>query len=262
MNYDVLAMKKDFQSKNSSVESQSGKQTIPRQTTGGVTPLSFAQQRMWFSQQLDPTSPVYNVFRTWRVLGALDIEVLKSALQTIVRRHNVLRAMIQVIDGAPQQVIVESLTIELPVVDLRGCSSEDLQTVCKESIQQEVRRPFDLTQGPLFVAKLWRLGDEDHVILLCAHHIIADGWSFGVLYKEIGALYEAITDGKSSPLPDLPFQYGDYAVEQRNSLEGARLENLLGYWKKQLAELPPRQLPTARSGASWATVRGERAGCA
>ena len=222
------------------------KQTIPRKTNGGTTPLSFGQQGMWFLQQLAPTSPFYNTYRTWRVRGALKVEALKKAVQTIVTRHSVLRTVIQIVDGKACQVTAATSAFELPVVDLRGGSFEAPETVCKERVQQEAKTPFDLSRGPLFRAKLWRLDDEDHVLLVSMHHIITDGWSFGVLYREISVLYQAFESGDSSPLPDLPLQYGDYALWQHDFLQGTRLENLLTYWRRQLADWTPLQLPTDR----------------
>jgi amino acid adenylation domain-containing protein/non-ribosomal peptide synthase protein (TIGR01720 family) len=235
-------------------------QTIPRQTNGGVTPLSFGQQRMWFFQQLDPVSPLYNTYRTWRVRGALNVEALQKAVQTIVARHSVLRAVIQVVDGKPCQVTDDTSAFELPVVDLRGSTFEAAEIVCKEEIQQAAKAPFDLSRGPLFRATLWRLDDEDYVLLVSMHHIITDGWSFGVLYREISVLYQAFESGDSSPLPDLLLQYGDYALWQHDFLQGTRLENLLTYWRGQLADLTPLQLPTERIRTALSSFKGERQG--
>ena len=234
------------------------KQTIPRQTIGGVTPLSFGQQRMWFLQQLDPMSPVYNQYQTWRVRGALNVEALKKAVQTIVTRHSVLRAVIQLVDGKACQMTDDTSSFELPVVDLRGCSSEAPEIVCQERIQQEAKTPFDLSRGPLFRPKLYRLGDEDYVLLESIHHIIYDGWSRGVLYREISALYQALESGDASPLPDLPLQYRDYALWQHDFLQGTRMENLLAYWRRQLADWTSLQLPTDRMRTSLPTFEGKR----
>jgi len=236
------------------------KQTIPRQTTGGVTPLSFGQQRMWFLQQLDPTSPVYNTYRTWRVRGALNVEALQKAFETIVARHEVLRAVIQVIDGKACQITNVEWTFPFPCLDLREYSSEAPEIVAKEITRQEAKTPFDLSQGPLFRATLLRLDDEDHVVLISMHHIITDGWSFGVLYREISVLYQAFEGGGSSPLPDLPLQYGDYALWQQDFIQGTRLEKLFTYWSRQLSHLTPLQLPTDRIRSSMPSFKGERQG--
>ena len=239
---------------------QLSKHTIRRQTNGGVTPLSFGQQRMWFLQQLAPMSPLYNTYRTWRVRGALNVEALKKAVQTIITRHSVLRAVIQVVDGNVCQVTDDTSSFELPVVDLRECFFEAPEIVCKERIQQEAKTPFDLSRGPLFRAKLWRLDDEDHVLLVNMHHIITDGWSFGVFYREISVLYQSFESGDASPLPDLPLQYGDYALWQHDFLQATRMENLLSYWRGQLADLTPQQLPTDRIRTSLSSFKGERQG--
>ena len=241
---------------------QLSKHTIPRQTNGGVTPLSFGQQRMWFLQQPAPMSPLYNTYRTWRVRGALNVEALKKAVQTIITRHSVLRTVIQVVDGNACQMTDDKFSFELPVVDLRGCSFEAPEIVCKERIQQEAKTPFDLSRGPLFRAKLWRLDDEDHVLLVNMHHIITDGWSFGVLYREISVLYQAFESEDASPLPDLPLQYGDYALWQHDFLQGIRMEKLLTYWRRQLADLTPLQLPTDRIRTTLSTFKGARQGFA
>ena len=165
------------------------KQTIPPQTNGGVIPLSFGQQRMWFIQKLTPMNPSYVQYQTWRIRGALSVEALKKAVHTIVIRHSALRAVFQVVDRKACQVTDESCAFEFPVVDLRGCADEDPEIVCIEGIRQEVKKPFDLSRGPLFRPKLYRLYDDDYVFLECIHHIIYDGWSRGVLYREISALY-------------------------------------------------------------------------
>jgi len=218
---------------------QPPKQTIRRQTKSGVTPLSFGQQRMWFLQQLDPECPVYNTYRIWRVRGALNVAALRNAFETIVTRHEVLRGIIRVIDGKACQVISDDWAFQFPCIDLRESTSEDPETAAREISRQEAKMPFDLSHGPLFRAKLLRLDDEDHVLLISVHHIITDGWSFGVLYRELGALYQTFVAGGSSPLPDLPIQYGDYAIWQHDFIRGNRQEEMLSYWKRQLSHLSP-----------------------
>jgi NRPS condensation-like uncharacterized protein len=195
------------------------------------------------------------MYQTWRVRGAFNVETLKKAVQTVVTRHSVLRAVIKVVDGNACQVTDDTSSLELPVVDLRECSSEAPEIVCKKRIQQEANTPFDLSRGPLFQAKIWRLDDEDHVLLVGMHHIITDGWSFGVLYRELSALYQAFERGDASPLPNLPLQYEDYALWQHNFLQGTRMENLLTCWRRQLADLTPFQLPADRIRTSLSTLR-------
>lgn len=228
----------------------------PRQAGRGTAPLSFGQQGLWFVQQLFPTSPVYNVYQTWRIRGALDCDVLERVLETIVHRHSALRSVIQVVDGVPCQVIVEPRSFELAFEDLRGRPSAELDKVCTKQAQEEVKLPFDLATGPLFRAKLWRLGEEDHVLLLNMHHAVTDGWSFGVIHREMGGLYEAIAEGKAVELPSLPLEYGDYAAGQRECLERGDLDELLGYWRKQLTNLSSLQFPTDRPASIRSTFRG------
>ena len=239
---------------------QPPKQTIRRQTKSGVTPLSFGQQRMWFLQQLDPECPVYNTYRIWRVRGALNVAALRKAFETIVERHEVLRGVIQVIDGKAYQVTNEDWTFQFPCIDLRESASEAPETAAREIARQEAKTPFDLSRGPLFRVTLLRLDDEDHVVLISMHHIITDGWSFGVLYREISTLYQAFEGGGSSPLPDLPLQYGDYALWQQDFIQRTRLEKLFTYWRRQLADWIPLQLPTDRIRTSLSTFKGERQG--
>ena len=235
-------------------------QSIPRKTNGSVIPLSYGQQRMWFLQKLAPLSPFYNQYQTWRLRGALNVEAFEKALQTIVARHRVLRTVIQVVDGKACQVTDDTFSFALPVVDLRGCSSETAEAVCQERIQQEIRTPFDLSRGPLFRPKLYQLDDEDFVFLECIHHIIYDGWSRGVLYREFSVLYQAFNNGEAPALPDLPLQYEDYALWQHDFLQGTQLENLLIYWKRRLADLTPLQLPTDRVRTALPTFKGGRQG--
>jgi amino acid adenylation domain-containing protein len=246
--------------KHSNRQPQSSDQGFGKPEVAGVTPLSYAQQRVWLSQQLDPKSPVYNVYQTWRIRGALDSDVLERTLQAIIHRHGALRTVVRVVDAAPCQVILEPRPYELAIEDLRGRSFEDLETVCTEIARDEVNRPFDLTMGPLIRAKLWRLGDEDYVFLLNMHHIVTDGWTFAVIHREMGVLYGAFAGGNALALPDLPLEYRDYAVEQREYLEADVLGDQLGYWKERLADLSPLRLPTDRPGNSWSTFKGGREG--
>jgi amino acid adenylation domain-containing protein len=215
---------------------------------------------MWFLQQLDPACPVYNTYRIWRVRGALNVADLRKAFETIVERHEVLRGVIQVIDGKAYQVTNEEGTFQFPCIDLRESASRDPETAAREISRQEAKAPFDLSRGPLFRAKLLQLDDEEHVLLISVHHIITDGWSFGVLYREISTLYQAFDGGDSSPLPDLPIQYGDYAIWQHDFIRGPHQEELLTYWKRQLSHLSPLQLPTDRIRSSMPTYKGEREG--
>jgi hypothetical protein len=211
------------------------------------TPLSFAQQRLWFLDRLEPGNPFYNMPQAIRLSGVLNTKALELALQAIVSRHESLRTIFSYVDGSPVQVISEGTLAELPVNDLTQLPAAERETEARRLASEEARRPFDLSRGPLLRASLLRLAEEDHILLLTMHHIVSDGWSSGILFREFGALYEAFTAGKPSPLPELTIQYADYAVWQRDWLQGAVLEKQLAYWGKQLGgDLPVLELPTDR----------------
>jgi amino acid adenylation domain-containing protein/FkbM family methyltransferase len=236
------------------------KQSIPRRTNNNSVPLSFAQQRLWFLNQLEPNNAVYNVYRAWRLSGRLNIEALQRAVDTILARHEVLRATFRLVEEQPIQVTAAALNISLEIIDLQSFSSEEREAQSEQLAVQEARLPFDLERGPLFRVKLFRLAGEEHILLLTLHHIITDGWSLGILYREIAELYEAFNAGKPSPLAQLPIQYSDYSLWQREQLQGDILEEeQLTYWKRQLADLPVSGLPTDRARPSVQSQRGARA---
>ncbi|HEY5029379.1 MAG TPA: amino acid adenylation domain-containing protein, partial [Candidatus Angelobacter sp.] len=210
-------------------------------------PASFAQQRLWFIDQLTPGRATYNLPGALRVRGKLDVEILERTLEEVTRRHETLRTRFVSIHGEPQQVIEDHVKVQLPVVDLTPISGEEKREA--EAIrmaQEEARQPFNLKQAPLMRGKLLRLGELHHVLLFTMHHIISDAWSMGVLIEEVSVLYDAFSGGRSSPLPELPIQYADYTVWQREWLEGGVLEQQLAYWKQQLAGVSMLQLPTDR----------------
>ncbi|MET0395519.1 MAG: condensation domain-containing protein, partial [Longimicrobiaceae bacterium] len=218
---------------------------IPRRTLSGPLPLSFAQQRLWVVDRLEPGSPAYNMPYALRLVGALDLAALRAGLDTLVRRHETLRTTFAQHDGVPVQVVHPPAPVALPLVDLRG--APDATGRAERLAAQEARRPFDLERGPLLRSILLRLGDEDHVLLFTLHHIVSDGWSRGVLVREISALYGALSRGEEPGLPELPVQYADYAVWQRRWLSGATLEAQIGYWKEKLGGAPPLlEIPTDR----------------
>ena len=194
----------------------------------GPLPLSFAQERLWFIDRLEPGSAVYNIPMAWRLGGALDRAALERALGEIVRRHEALRTVFAEVDGSPVQVIAPFGGFALPVEDLSASSEADREAAVRQRAGEEARRPFDLAAGPLFRAALLRLGGEDHVLLLSMHHVVSDGWSMGVLFRELSALYAAYREGGESPLPELAVQYADYAVWQREQLAGEALDRQLG----------------------------------
>ena len=157
----------------------------------GRLPLSFAQERLWFIDRLEPGSAVYNIPVAWRLRGALDVNALELALGEVVRRHESLRTVFAEVDGSPVQVIAPFGGFVLPVEDLSALGEADREAALGERAREEAARPFDLSAGPLFRARLLRLGAEDHVLLLSVHHIVSDGWSLGVLYRELSSLYAA-----------------------------------------------------------------------
>jgi amino acid adenylation domain-containing protein len=222
-------------------------------------PLSFAQQRLWFLDQLDPGSTMYNMYGAFRLTGRLDIPALERSLNEIVRRHEALRTTFRSIEGSPQQVVVARLNLTLPVIDLSGHSESDRENEARRLAAEAAGRPFDFVRGPLVRATLLRLRQEEHIFLLNIHHIVYDGWSMSVLARELAALYEAFSDGQPSPLPELPIQYADYAVWQHQWLQDEALERQLAYWKRQLTGAPAAlNLPTDRRRPTVQTFRGSK----
>ncbi|HEX8273712.1 MAG TPA: amino acid adenylation domain-containing protein [Longimicrobiaceae bacterium] len=223
----------------------------------GPLPLSFAQERLWFLDRLQPGSAFYNVYSALRLGGALDVWALETALGEIVRRHEALRSVFRATDAGPVQVIAPFDGFALPVEDLAGLGGPEREAQVERRVTEEAARPYDLAAGPLFRASLLRLGAEEHVLLLGMHHVVSDGWSMGVLFRELSALYEAYRDGRESPLAELPVQYADYGVWQREQLEGEALERQLGYWKDQLRGAPELlELPTDRPRPAVQSFRG------
>jgi hypothetical protein len=220
------------------------------------SPLSFAQQRLWFLEQLAPGTPLYNIPAAIRITGPLDVVVAERSLNEIVRRHEVLRTTIATVDGQPAQIISPALSLKLPVVDLREFPETEQEAEIRRLASEEAQRPFDLGQGPLLRVALLRLAAEDHVLLVTMHHIISDGWSIGVFVREAVALYGSLDTGTPSPLPELPIQYADYAVWQGQWLQGEVLERQLAYWKRQLAGISALELHTDRPRPVVQTYRG------
>ncbi|RKH09839.1 amino acid adenylation domain-containing protein [Corallococcus sp. CA053C] len=230
-----------------------GAPPITRRSRETPPPLSYAQQRLWFLDRLEPDSPLYNMPAAVRLTGPLSVSALQQALQELVRRHEALRTTFPTVDGQAHQAIASDLPLSLSVIDLRDSTEAEMHRLAME----EARTPFHLAHGPLLRAKLLRRSDQEHVLLLTMHHIVSDGWSQGVLVRELGALYEAFTAGRPSPLPELPIQYADYAVWQRQWLAGDVLASELSWWKQQLHAAPPAlELPTDRPRPAVRTYRG------
>ncbi|HWS86516.1 MAG TPA: amino acid adenylation domain-containing protein [Pyrinomonadaceae bacterium] len=220
--------------------------------------LSFAQQRLWFLDRLQPGTATYNLPAAVRLRGRLDAEALERSLGEVVRRHESLRTVFASVDGQPVQVITSFDGFRLPVHDLTAVDATERERELRRLAEEEGRRPFDLVAGPLLRALLLRAGADDHVLVLTTHHIVSDGWSSGVLLKEMCALYEAYAQGRPSPLPELPVQYADFATWQRNWLSGETLAQQLAYWKEHLLGAPPLELPTDRPRPPVHTTQGTR----
>ncbi|GAA6619990.1 non-ribosomal peptide synthetase [Scytonema sp. NUACC26] len=274
--------------KNKTVNAQT-EQTIPRRDENSSIPLSFAQQRLWFLEQLEPNSPFYHIPEVLQLQGTLNVTVLQQSLDAIVAQHEALRTNFISLDGNPVQVISEPKSVELKTIDLQNYSESDkpgtacakgdkLGTACAKSdkpgtacakgdrssavqklLQNEAQRPFDLRSDLMLRGCLLQLSPQEHILLLVIHHIAADAWSMGILYNELTTLYKAFLNGQPNPLPKLPIQYADYAVWQRQWLSGEVLENQINYWKQQLAGAAPvLELPTDKPRPPIQLYRGAK----
>jgi amino acid adenylation domain-containing protein len=203
-----------------------------------VFPQSFAQQRLWFMDQMTPGLPVYNIPVAVSLSGPLDADALRRALDEIVRRHEALRTVLLGVEGLPVQVVLPHAAAPLPVDDLTGLSAAARADEARRLQAEHARRPFDLARGPLFRARLLRLGEREHVLLVVIHHAVADGWSMGVLFRELAALYPAFVAGRPSPLPELEVQYADFSAWQREWMRGETVDALLEHWRPVLAGAP------------------------
>jgi alpha-ketoglutarate-dependent taurine dioxygenase len=213
----------------------------------GPTPVSFAQRRMWFLQQLEPQSPAYNLPCVFRLNGPLDVAVLERTLTEIVRRHEVLRTSFAFDGDELVQVVSPAGPARIEVTDLSGEPEAGREALVSRLALEYARRPFDLARGPLYRVALLRLGTEEHVVLFALHHIASDGWSTGILTREVATLYDAYSRGLASPLAELPVQYADFAVWQHEWLRDEMLERQLAYWRELLGDTPPTlELPTDR----------------
>lgn len=233
--------------------------TIPRlrDTDGDAFPLSFAQQRLWFLAQMEPDSPFYNIPAALRLRGPLDVDVLEQTLSEIVRRHQVLRTLFVSVNGQPMQRIQPPSHLSIPVMDLMGVPASSRSAAATEEANREARRPFRLHHDLPLRARLLRLDVEEHILLLTVHHIVADGWSVGVLIREMAILYAAFSQGQPSPLPELPVQYVDYAAWQQQWLQGETQTRQLAYWQRQLGgELPVLEMDTDRPRPPMQTFNG------
>ncbi|GER90171.1 hypothetical protein KDW_43330 [Dictyobacter vulcani] len=219
-------------------------------------PLSFAQQRLWFLDQLEPGNAFYNVPAVLSMVGSVDREALEKSLNAIVERHEVLRSIITMVDDQPIQRIEDSVHVPLPLIDLGDQPYEQRKAAAIRQAHEEVLRPFDLSSGQLLRAKLLKLQEQEHVLLLTMHHIVSDGWSMDVFLRELTVLYQAFVQGEPSPLPELPVQYVDFAVWQRDDQRKEDQKKDLDYWRQQLADLPDLELPTDHVRPAVQSYRG------
>src|SRR5689334_18727578 len=231
-------------------------QTIPRRETSDPPPLSFAQQRLWFLQQLDPRSAAYNVPRAVRLTCPLNVSALRRSLSEVVRRHEVLRTTFTTINEQPVQIVHEAQPLSLPVIDLSDLPEAEREASLRTLFTAETSRPFNLANDSLLRASLVRTGDEDHIVFFTLHHIVSDGWSSGVLISELVALYDAYSHDRPSPLLELPVQYADYAVWQRQQLQGETLEEHLAYWEQKLRGAQALKLPADHPRPKVQSIRG------
>src|SRR5882724_3824140 len=219
--------------------------------------VSFAQQRLWFLDQLEENRALYNVPRAVRLSGALDIEALQRTLNELVSRHEPFRTYFASVDGTLRQIITEKMEISLAQTDLDHLPPEEREEHAKQTIREEAARPFELAHGPMIRASLLRLAEQEHILLLSTHHIVSDAWSAGILFRELETLYNAFASGQPSPLAPLAIQYADYAEWQRKWLQGDVLERQLSYWKSKLHGVTGiLELPTDRPRSAAQTSRG------
>ncbi|WP_019506242.1 non-ribosomal peptide synthetase [Pleurocapsa sp. PCC 7319] len=219
--------------------------------------LSFAQQRLWFLNQLEGASSTYNMPTAWELKGLLQVTVLEQAVSEIVRRHEILRTNFEMVDGIAVQVIRPHTPISLPLIDLQHLSEGEGEAELQRILTEEVERPFDLSQEPLLRLVLIKLATDSQVLLVNMHHIISDGWSMGVFTQELSSLYNAYIQGQPSPLPELSIQYADFAHWQREWLQGEVYQRQLNYWQQQLTGIPELlELPTDRARPAVQTFQG------
>lgn len=232
---------------------------IPHSGNRDNVPLSFAQQRLWFLDRLEPDSPFYNLSWAEKLQGDLNLEILQQSLDAIVVQHEILRTTYITENGSPKQSIATPRSVELSIFDLQQCSGTEREDRIQTLLQQQTQRSFNLSSDLMFRGCLIQLAPQESVLLLVMHHIATDGWSVGIFWEQLIALYTAFLNGKSNPLTALPIQYADYAVWQRAWLIGEVLDTQLNYWQQQLAGASPLlELPTDRPRPPVQTYRGAR----
>jgi hypothetical protein len=231
---------------------------MKREKTGDVQ-LSYAQQRLWFLDQLSGNGTSYLMSIVVRLRGQLNAAVLEQSFAEVVRRHEVLRTRLPVRDGQPVQVVEEAGVWQLPVIDLSRLEKSEAEAEAERIVAQQQEQRFDLGQGPLMRTLLVRLGTDDHLLLCHMHHLLADRWSFGILTEEVSRLYASYGEGRPSDLPELEIQYGDYVLWEREWLSGEVLETRLKYWRERLEGAQVQlQLPQQRPRPAVPSFRGAR----
>ncbi len=213
---------------------------------GGPLPLSFSQEALWFLDQLAPGQPTFNVTAALRIVGQLDRPALERSVNELARRHESLRTTFGATGGSPHQRVAPELRLAIETVDLSDLPIEDRQAEVEAARDPELRRPFDLTRGPLARISLLRLGDGEHTVLLTMHHLVTDGWSFNLAAEELIELYQAVRQGRVSTLPIPPIQYADFALWQREQFQSGAWTTRIERWKRRLGGVPPLELPTDR----------------
>ena len=221
-------------------------------------PLSYAQERLWFIDRLAGSSSEYNMAEAMRLRGELNVPALERAINALLVRHESLRTRFGEIDGQPFQIIEPACHIPLEFEDLSEVENALREETVEAALRLEMEKPFDLSSGPLFRVKLFRLGERDQILLRTCHHIISDGWSVTILNREMAVLYRAFCEDRQNPLSPLPVQYADYGLWQRNQLQSEKSQELLTYWQKQLANAPTLELPTDRPRPPRQTNNGAR----
>nr|AGS49935.1 long-chain-fatty-acid--CoA ligase [uncultured bacterium esnapd24] len=249
---ELLAMLLD----EAGIEASEPEAVRPRDPARRV-PLTFGQRRLWFLEQLEPENRIYNDVMAMRLGGALDVRALRGAVDAIVERHEVLHTVFPEVDGEPAQVVVAGMRIPFEARDLSHLPADEVLPEVQRISDALAHAPFDLARGPLMRVLLVRLAEDDHALVIPVHHIVSDGWSMGVFFRELSTLYAAFRDGRPSPLPPLPVQYGDFAVWQEDHLAGGALERQIAYWKDRLRGVPALlELPTDRPRPAEQTYRG------
>jgi amino acid adenylation domain-containing protein len=232
---------------------------IPRRQAGVTIPASFAQQRLWFLEQLEPATATSTIPTALRIRGKLNISALQQSLDEIMRRHEILRTTFGALDGKPVQHVHATWSVPLTLFDFRTSPEEQKSDQVLQFMKQEVQKAFDLERGPSWRCTLFHMAEDEYILLLVMHHLISDGWSTVIFTREFRALYQVALDGESSPLADLPLQYADFACWQQEELQGQVFEKQLTYWKQLLEPLPePLALPLDYPRPAVQTFRGAK----